>query len=487
MDDDIHTLEELERKKAETPKWIWFVFILGIIATPVAFLSWGLWPAAIVFLIALAILFQSTALKGFRRIFYLTFVLFAVMVIVIVPTLNWLLTFLAEERLLEGTRLEFLTDNPGTWAWLIGLSVGGLTPIIIKEIYIFLNVEQIVSFTGFSRGDARRILSSMWFNFNRPYILIKDGEKKDMRPKGVLHWMGPGLAIITPGHAVVFERGGELTRIAFAGVALIEGYESARKIIDLHPQFSKPVVENVITRDGVLLSIQLKIFYEILRTGQPSLANPYPVDRETIFKAACAVGDWKGAAPAIASDILRDVIAEHDLDDFIQYGVEADKPIFRKALKDEVRKRVNEITLGYFGVNITWVDIGEIEMPEEARERLLAGWLADQDAELAEKQKLAAIVRSESEAESLSTIGLARAKAQRQMILAITDAFHRTPEANVPWTLVMLRFVEALENMAKDPSTKLLFPYSLPFEKLEAIKSALERDSGEGSALPPPP
>ncbi len=482
-------VEELAReRRPRISGWVWIILFLGIFITLVASWFWGLEVGIIFLLITLTLLTRVGVFRHYRRIFYVIIAPFLVTAVVAGLGLNWLLRSLATERLLEGTLLEFLASDPDFWARLMGLIVGGLVPLMILEAYVRFNLDAYTTFTGLTAGEARGTLIGLLLHTGRPYIIVEGGEEKRVRPPGVLRWMGPGLVIITPGHAVVFEQGGRLTRVEFAGVVRVDGYEMINKIIDLRPKSSVDMVENVFTRDGVPLNIQLKIFFEILRIKdqEKSLSNPYPVDKETIFKAAYVVGNWQLAVPFIAGDVLRDVVAEHNLDAIIQYGKDPDKHIFRQAIKDEVRKRVDNITLGYFGTNVTWVDIGEIEMPEDARERLLARWLAEQDAELAEKEKLAAIVRSEGQAESLSTIGLARAKAQRQMILAITDAFQRTPEANVPWTLVMLRFVEALENMAKDPSTKLLFPYSLPFEKLEAIKSALERESGERGALPPP-
>lgn len=486
--DDIDMFEEFEKKDLKKPRWVWVVLIGGLLAALVAYQTLGLWPSAILLLIACTVCFRSKRLKGFRRIFYFAFVPFIVTTVVTILGLKWLLKSLAAEGLLEGTMLKFLTDDPGASASIIGLGVGILAPFILREIYLLFTMEQLISFTNLSPQDTRTILSGILFNIGQPYIMIKDGEVTKTRPADALTWFGPGLAVITPGHAVVFERGGDLTKIELAGVVWLDKFERVSKIIDLRPQTSVDMVENIITRDGVPLNIQLKIFYEIARTGPPSLDEPYPVDKETVFRAACAVRDWQLAVPFIAGDVLRDIIAKHDLDDLLQYGTDPDKPIFRQAIRDEVKERVDKITLGYFGTNVTWVDIGEIEMPEETRARLLHKWLLGQEEQVAWAEQRVKRIRSATDAEVIETVELARANAQRYMLEAIST-FVRGGTIP-PQAAVFMRFAEVLDKLAKDPSTKILFPYGTPFERadfeeLDAVRQAFADQPGQ--ALPPPP
>jgi regulator of protease activity HflC (stomatin/prohibitin superfamily) len=105
-----------------------------------------------------------------------------------------------------------------------------------------------------------------------------------------------------------------------------------------------------------------------------------------------------------------------------------------------------------WGVVVTEVRIGTIDVPDEVKARMLTRWEA-------EWRRQVRITEAEGEAEAFRLMELARAKAQMEMIIAITQGFKQMAGSGaVPGHLIALRFIEALEKMAEDPATKFLLP-----------------------------
>ena len=76
--------------------------------------------------------------------------------------------------------------------------------------------------------------------------------------------------------------------------------------------------------------------------------------------------------------------------------------------------------------------------------------------------------------------------AQEQMIMAISAGFKVagvTGDA-VPETMVQLRFLEALEKIAEDPATKLVFPSGMTLQDLFAHPKLTEAGRGDQTFRP---
>ncbi len=455
-------IEEL-KGRPRLSGWWWFALGVSFFVTALVFRLVGLVAGVFCALIALVLLINlGRPFRKFRRIVYVIIVPGVLTAVLVASVLR--IPEIAD--ILRATPLRFIVSGPEAiafWPVVIGLIAGFLAPLLIISIYVLLNIDQLTSFTSLEAKEARRVLISILLNVNYPYMVIKDGEEKETKPQGILSRLGgPGLVIIHPNSAVVFERGDKLTKVELGGFVTTERFERPGKIIDLRPQSANQLVEDVLTKDGVPLKIELRIFYQIRRQGEQILSEPYPVQKRDVFKAAYNVNDWKAATEFLGYDILRDVVAELNLDEVYEVDPRTGKPIARASIKKEVMDRLNKMTLTW-GTEITWVDIGKIEMPEEAREQLLEKWT------------------SKAKAETLGVIETAKARAESQMIAAVGEAL-KVAGASAP-ALVLLRFFEAMKKMSEDPSTKFLFPYGLPFQDVNAIKSLLEK--GEEGKPPP--
>jgi len=117
---------------------------------------------------------------------------------------------------------------------------------------------------GVTRRQALRLLISLVLNVNYPYYLIENGKMTKVKPEGVLDRLGgPGVAVIKPYNAVVFERAGKITRIEGPDMFMTKLFEFVKHIIDLRPQWESFPVEEVLTKDKVPLRIKCGLGYRI--------------------------------------------------------------------------------------------------------------------------------------------------------------------------------------------------------------------------------
>lgn len=233
-----------------------------------------------------------------------------------------------------------------------------------------------------------RLSFSIVLNVNYPYYLIEDGEKILVKPKGVLdHLGGPGLVVIKPYNAVVFERVGKITHIEGPGVFLTYLFEFPKHIIDLRPQWESLVVEEVLTKDMIPLLIKCGMGYRIESRDQTAkqvkdglevadgdqfpgiISGEYPVYKRTIFKAAYGpAGDWKITTRGATITKLREVVAEYELQDIYHLYKERKEFILTeigRRTKEEVAKIAH-----HWGVNVSTVNIDAIEVPEAIRDQM---------------------------------------------------------------------------------------------------------------------
>ncbi len=120
----------------------------------------------------------------------------------------------------------------------------------------------------------------------------------------------------------------------------------------------------------------------------------------------------------------------------------------RDALVEELKSAVSDISVR-IGVAIRGLDLGAVRVSPQVRARLEEGHLAHLALQAAE-HNAAAIRRMEA----------ARADAQRIMIQAIRQGWNGdSPNTDDTKDLVIaVRYIEALEKMATDPSAKVILP-----------------------------
>mgnify|MGYP005838475543 FL=1 len=555
-------------RKGNTPSAGWFV-ALGILLVA-NLLMWFYPPmqsfrASVFSILSIVALAYSGAFRKYRRLIYA----------MIVPgLLAWTLAghgfyWLANSSQYRGPGAAFvrgLAGGPTTESlvsFVVGLVAGIVVPMLILEGYVFLNKDVVQAFSGLEMSTVHKILRSLFLNLQRPYYMVKDGEISRTRPQGLSLIGGPGLVIVAPGNAVVFEHGGKLKRVELGGVHKTKKFERIYKVIRLtsrsnltatptptyptpdmlparqpEPAQGERNIRRVRSKDGIYIDLDFVVYFQIRRRSEPSqdkvlaqftsqevrqVPDPYFVDKNDVFKAATSFNHWELAVSAIAEDVLRDIVAQYDLDQLFEppanpepQAIRDDRrvadlaepeiemirnlPKIRGKICQEIRDRMNRMVNGD-GIEVTYVSIGAVDVPPEVRERLQEEWLARNRVRLAEAERAALLVSSEAEkearriraqgdAEAIKLIEQARASAQQRFLTAlgrILDESKIKERELASYMMISLRLIQALQEAAAEPSAKLLFPYGMPFEDIEkTIRGLLEDKQAASGALASP-
>jgi regulator of protease activity HflC (stomatin/prohibitin superfamily) len=462
----------------------------------------GFWAGLLALLVVFAILAIGKPFKRYRKFIYRAVCPAGVLALGSSMLLDVLLINLIPDSL-ERTFLSLA----------LGLPLGIIPIHLLIEAYTAVRVEWITTLDpDIDEKEARTFLRNLFLELNYPIMIVDDGEVKTTRgagpsgPGGLLMRLGgPGLLFANHGNAVALERAGKFSRVARSGVTFLGSYERPRSVVDLRPQGNTNLpVEEVYTRDGVILSFNLGVFYQIRRAQQlpravtspgvqpprvpvvaaeetlgqadfyelamqagtsvvpPREGDQFPVADQDVINAVYGISSWQGATEAVAAYMLRDVIAERNLDDIYQF--EQGKLLPRKEIREEVMRRLNEVTTESWGTEVTWVDIGTVNIPSQVRDQLLSKWLADWEGKVQMSRKQATIARGEAEAAALSAQETARARAQMQMITTITQAFQEMEKLGASSEIehiIALRLIEALEKLATEHATGIFFPTEL--------------------------
>ena len=119
------------------------------------------------------------------------------------------------------------------------------------------------------------------------------------------------------------------------------------------------------------------------------------------------------------------------------------------------------------------VELGDIKVEDKIVQQRIEAWQSLWKRWARERE-------AEGEAERLQYVEAAKAQAQADMIVSITQAFQSLTEAGavIPSQLVLLRMFEVLKRSSYDPQTGILF---LPSEVLKTWQLVQEMAMGTTS------
>ena len=497
-----------DKKKKENTRGFWILIILSLLIVPLVY--WLIsWQAAFVLLLVLPlVVYWLYVPSKYRRLFiyvyamyFFGFICATVLQIQLAENLKWIRYIDAHPvaSFFLGGQNAF--PKQVLFSIVAGALVGYLVVNIPLWLVMFASSEWILALhkvDNVDRKTAMRYLRSLILDYQYPWVIVEDGRITESKPKGVLPSLGgPGKAVVRPGHAVVLQRHGKISRIAGAGLISLERFEEIRNIVQLKPMFTSQVLENVLTKDRIPLRITFGVSFQIEPkaeadkrpgshvSGGVALTRVLSDEIYTVYEGSVrravfdTAGDWRVTSFGAADSMLRDIVATYYFDQIFKKIDEpdhADGP-GKYDPKDRTVHEIEEKILNQhrkaavtWGVYTKGVDIKIIELPKEAHEQMLewwrAGWQRRVAVTHAEGAKHAAITRGEGEAEALGARELARAEAQTRMIMAIAHGFaHMSPADRE--ALLGLRFLEALEKIAGDPATKILLPTSYRFGEFD--------------------
>ncbi len=345
-----------------------------------------------------------------------------------------------------------------------------------------------------ARRDIIRLFLAIFFHTGRPYYLVENGKITQTKPKGLLPKIGgPGLVIIKPYNAVVFEQGGKVTRIEGPGRVLTRFMEFPKEVLDLRKQWISWTAENVLTKDHVPLRFYCGVGFRIeaARDTAKRLSGPlseeeggqflgiisgdYKVYQHTLYRATYGptAAGWKLTSQAATESQLLNVVRQYALEDF--YQLEEGKLVANESILDTIIKetfrRASSISSSW-GVTISGFKISHFEAPAEMKEELLKMWATRYGLILeasakkraaviqAAGEKQAMVTRGEGRARSIANIGRVRAKAIKGLIDQWLRSMQEAEKAELD-PVIIQRFALVVEqifrNMAEDNLAALYY------------------------------
>jgi hypothetical protein len=140
--------------------------------------------------------------------------------------------------------------------------------------------------------------------------------------------------------------------------------------------------------------------------------------------------------------------------------------VIRDQLRDIVTRElgVDDKMRRATGIDLRFMGVSPSVPPDEVIQRRIQAWTE-------EWRKKEADVFAQADAEAMLTRELARAQVQGEMTARINDILQEAQESDTARSdLVMLRFLEAMEKMSKDPTTRAL----LTFDSLKMLQQLRE-------------
>lgn len=271
------------------------------------------------------------------------------------------------------------------------------------------------------------------------------------------------IKVVNTGYLYVLERLGQFHKVLEPGWHFTIPFadfvrrrvSTKQQILDIEPQ-------NVITKDNVKISIDNVIFYKVM----DAKAAVYNIE------------NYQSGIVYSTITNMRNIVGNMSLDDVLSG---------RDKINNELLKVIDEITDAY-GIKILSVEIKNILPPSEIQQAMEKQMRAERDKRAtilqAEGEKQSDIARAEGEkqakilqAEAEKEANIRRAEGLRQSQIleaegkamaieeiakAQADAIRLVNTAIIDSgtneTVIALKQVEALQEMAKNPANKLILP-----------------------------
>ncbi|WP_026885271.1 SPFH domain-containing protein [Clostridium beijerinckii] len=271
------------------------------------------------------------------------------------------------------------------------------------------------------------------------------------------------IKVVNTGYLYVVERFGQFQRVLEPGLHFIVPFvdfvrrrvSTKQQILDVEPQ-------SVITKDNVKILVDNVIFYKVLNA------------RDAVYN----IESYQSGIVYSATTNMRNILGNMTLDEILSG---------RDAINQDLLSIIDEVTDAY-GIKILSVEIKNIVPPAEIQQAMEKQMRAERDKramilqaeglrqsqiEKAEGEKQAKILSAEAEkqanirrAEGLKESQLleaeGKAKAIEQIAIAESEAIRKVNKAIIESgtneTVIALKQVEALKEMANSPANKLILP-----------------------------
>ncbi len=260
-----------------------------------------------------------------------------------------------------------------------------------------------------------------------------------------------------------------LVRIEGPGLVFIEPGEVIRSTLDLRTQVRDRQNIHALTRDGIEVWATLEVTFRLQEPKPQRLTeadtsaeerNLFKFNRESAFRAVYGspvsghpgeggeteVKRWTDLPAFVASDIFRDLMLEHTLDDLFHPTSDQTLPLedVRKAFDARVKR---DSVLSERGIRVLSAGFGRLSVPGAVESQRLDTWKADWTRQSVE-------MLAGGDLQTLRIIQRARADAQYELVARISAVLHEAGSNVAVW----LRFIESVERASADPTTRRLLP-----------------------------
>ena len=271
------------------------------------------------------------------------------------------------------------------------------------------------------------------------------------------------IKVVNTGYLYVVERLGQFHIILEPGWHfIIPGVDFVRRKVSTKQQILDVPPQSVITKDNVKISVDNVIFYKMLNA------------KDAVYN----IEDYKAGIVYSATTNIRNILGNMTLDEVLAG---------RDSINQQLLGIIDEVTDAY-GIKVLSVEIKNIIPPAEIQQAMEKQMRAERDKramilqaeglrqsqiEKAEGEKQSKILEAEAEkeanirrAEGLKESQLleaeGKAKAIEQIAIAESEAIRKVNEAIIESgtneTVIALKQVEALKEMANNPANKLILP-----------------------------
>ena len=271
------------------------------------------------------------------------------------------------------------------------------------------------------------------------------------------------IKVVNTGYLYVVERLGQFHKILEPGWHfVIPGIDFVRKKVSTKQQILDVPPQSVITKDNVKISVDNVIFYKMLNA------------KDAVYN----IEDYKSGIVYSTTTNIRNILGNMTLDEVLAG---------RDSINQQLLGIIDEVTDAY-GIKVLSVEIKNIIPPAEIQQAMEKQMKAERDKramilqaeglrqsqiEKAEGEKQSKILAAEAEkeanirrAEGLKESQLleaeGKAKAIEQIAIAESEAIRKVNEAIIESgtneTVIALKQIEALKEMANNPANKLILP-----------------------------
>ena len=261
------------------------------------------------------------------------------------------------------------------------------------------------------------------------------------------------IKVVRQSEVYIIERLGKFHKIADAGLTIIIPFvDHVRSVVSLKQQTMDVPPQGVITKDNVTITIDTVVFYKVTDPA----------------KAVYEIQSLKKGIEYLAITTIRDIVGKMDLDATFSS---------RDSINEQLRAILDEAT-DPWGCKIDRVEIKDITPPADIRdamekqmnaERTKRAQILQAEGErqsaitLAEGKKEAAILEAEAEKESKIRRATGEAEAIKKVAEAKADevrlVYEAMMKANPDNTLVQLKSLEALKEIANGEANKVFIPF----------------------------